>query len=469
MNYEIFNINKNKTTKINDILIIFTSILYVISIILWVMYDPYQLDYQHSIVLKIINYHFYFGIDGLSLFFIYLTTFLIPLCLIFGHNNKIKDNKFTISLVAIELLLIIVFTTLDFLMFYIFFEAILIPFFIFIGIRGYRTRRIHASYLLFFYTIAGSLLMLVSIVLLYTHTGTTYLETLYSVNTSYARSNLIWFLLFLSFSVKIPVFPFHIWLPEAHVEAPTEGSVLLAGVLLKLGIYGLLRFSIPLFPEASVYFSPIVLMLSTLALIYTSLTTLRQIDVKRIIAYSSVAHMNLCVIGIFTFDPIAVTGTLLLMLGHGIVSGGLFFAIGMMYERYHTKIIKYYSGLVQTMPLLAVFMFLLVLGNISMPGTSNFISEFLILCGIYNKNYIYILLFGLFSIFIGTVYSLLLYNRTMFGLPNIVYMQYTTDLTYKECVILIPLIIHMLWLGIYPASYIDVLYPTVIYNNFNII
>jgi proton-translocating NADH-quinone oxidoreductase chain M len=346
-------LTKNIIFYISTLLFFFTSFL-------WITFNPYNFGYQHIYCLQWFDFKFFIGIDGLSLFFIYLTTFLIPLCLLFSWNNNTKNNYYSmLFLISIEILLIFVFSVIDLLLFYIFFEAILIPFFVFIGINGYRKRRIHAAYLLFFYTLFGSLLLLISIFAIYLHCGTTDIQLLWNSSFSNERENLFWIFFFLAFAVKIPIFPFHIWLPEAHVEAPTEGSVLLAGVLLKLGTYGMLRFLFPIFPNATVYFSPLVLLLSTIAVFYTSFTTLRQIDIKRIVAYSSVSHMNMCVIGLFTFDPIAISGSILLMIGHGLVSGGLFFLIGVMYNRFHTKIIKYYSGLVQLMPLFAFLFFFL--------------------------------------------------------------------------------------------------------------
>ena len=407
------------TILTKNIIFYISTFLFFLTSIIWITYNPYVFGYQHIYCVQWSNLKFFLGIDGLSLFFIYLTTFLIPLCLLFSWNNNTKNNYYSmIFLLSIEILLIFVFSVIDLLLFYIFFEAILIPFFIFIGINGYRKRRIHAAYLLFFYTIFGSLLMLISIFAIYLHCGTTDIQLLWNSSFSEERENLFWIFFFLAFAVKIPIFPFHIWLPEAHVEAPTEGSVLLAGVLLKLGTYGILRFLFPIFPNATIYFSPLVLLLSSLAIFYTSLTTLRQIDIKRIVAYSSVSHMNMCVLGLFTFDPVAISGSILLMVGHGLVSGGLFFLIGILYNRFNTKIIKYYSGLVQLMPIYAFLFFFFTISNMSMPATSNFIGEFLILSGIFFKKNIYCLIISSIGIFVGTIYSIWLYNKIHFGLLN---------------------------------------------------
>jgi proton-translocating NADH-quinone oxidoreductase chain M len=381
----------------------------------------------------------------------------MPLCLLFSWNSKSTlKYHFMFCLFAIELLLFIVFSVMDVLLFYIFFEAILIPFFIYIGICGYRARRIHAAYLFFFYTFFGSLLMLIAIIFIYLHCGTTDIHLLMNSTFSSVREYILWFAFFLSFGIKVPIFPFHIWLPEAHVEAPTEGSVLLAGILLKLGTYGFLRFLFSIFPEGTFFFSPLVLTLSSLAVFYTSLTTLRQIDIKKIIAYSSVAHMNMGILGLFLFDPIAVIGSFLMMIGHGVISGGLFFMVGILYDRYKTKLIQYYSGLVQCMPLFTTILFLFILGNISLPGTANFTSEFLIICGFCIKFNVILMLMGSIGIFLGTIYSMWLFNKISFGMPYYYMYKYLKDINYLELVILIPILFHMFWLGIFPNSYLDV-------------
>ena len=434
-------------------------LLYCGSIILWINYDPYKCTLQYEWSMNIKGIYFYFGIDGLSLFFIYLTTFLIPLCLLFNWDQKREHTNFHL-LIAIELLLILVFMTTDILVFYILFESVLIPFFIFIGLNAYRNRKIHAAYLLFFYTIAGSVFMLVSILSIYIYAGTTDLTILLDKNYIQNKyiEKLIWISFFIAFAVKIPIFPFHIWLPEAHVEAPTEGSVILAGILLKLGTYGILRFLIPMFPDITLYYSPFVMVLATLGIIYTSFITLRQIDIKRIVAYSSVAHMNLCVLGMFSNDTTAVAGSILLMIGHGVVSGGFFFAIGVLYKRCHTKLIKYYSGLLHCMPLFSTCLFLLTMGNISLPLTSNFIGEFLILYGLYATSNIYGLVAGVVSIFVGTLYSILLFNKLLFGeAGEFLKTKKCLDLSYKEIHLFFLIIIHMLWIGIYPNSFLDII------------
>lgn len=443
-----------------------STLLYWFSVTLWVKYDPYSIIPQYEWAIQIANNHMYFAVDGLSLFFVYLTTFLMPLCFVFNwdeqHEEEVNNNF--ISLFIIEILLILAFTTTDILMFYIFFETILLPFFIFIGLNATRKRKTHASYLLFFYTIGGSIFMLLSIIMIYMHFGTTDIMVVshQHIDNEYIK-HIIWICFFITFAIKIPIFPFHIWLPEAHVEAPTEGSVLLAGLLLKLGTYGIMRFLIPIFPTITLYYSPLVTVLSILGIIYTSMITIRQIDIKRIIAYSSIAHMNLCVLGIFSLNNVAIAGSILLMISHGLVSGGLFFMIGMMYNRFHTKIIKYYSGLVKYMPVFGALFFILILSNISMPLTSNFIGEFLILYGLYVNNNIYGLIASIIGIFIGTMYSISLFNRLFFGISSN-YNKYTADIQWEELAILLPIIGHILWIGIYPDPFLSVINTYIFFN-----
>lgn len=337
-----------------------TLLLFIISIFLYIMYDPLINTFQYTFALKYYNYYLYFGIDGISIFFLLLTSFFIPLCILFSWKSTFfYINEYYICLLSLEFLLFIIFTTMDLMLFYIFFEAILVPFFILIGIYGSRLRKIHASYMLFFYTIVGSILMLLAIIYIYIYAGTLNFQLLCNIEFN---SNLIYFLwiaFFLSFSVKIPIFPFHIWLPEAHVEAPTEASVILAAILLKVGIYGFIRILIPLFPYITLYYANIILLLNLLSLVYTSMSTLRQIDIKKVIAYSSISHMNVCVIGIVSYNIYSISGSILLMFGHGFVSGGLFFLIGILYDRYKIKLFSYYSGIVHIMPIYSSFFFFL--------------------------------------------------------------------------------------------------------------
>jgi proton-translocating NADH-quinone oxidoreductase chain M len=438
----------------------FFIFLFILCNIMWVLFDPLCGGFQFLNFIDIFDIFIRFGIDGLSFFSIYLTALLIPLCLLFSSISRttIEEKNNNMFLVFfIGLLLLIVFYVLDFILFYISFEAILVPFFVYIGISGYRVRRIHAAYLFFFYTLVGSFFTLISIFFFFLQAGSTDIEILWNTEFIGVRSYLLWIALFITFAIKVPMFPFHIWLPEAHVEAPTEGSVLLAGLLLKLGTYGFLRFLFPLLPDLNYYFAPFVIMLSSIGIIYTSFSTLRQIDIKRVIAYSSIAHMNMCMVGLFSYNEIAFIGSIFLMIAHGVVSGGLFFIIGMIYNRYSTKIIYYFSGVIHYMPLLSFFFFMLLLGNIGMPGTSNFVGELLILCGLmYNGNHVAIIA-AVVGIFLCTVYSMWMYNKVIFLLPKFYYLV-VYDLFFFEIIILLFLVILMIFLGIFPVyllSYID--------------
>jgi proton-translocating NADH-quinone oxidoreductase chain M len=452
IHYEIY-----KRTKLKTNLFIVSLVLFVATLFLLLIYDPLLNIFQYTFCIKYFNYYSYFGIDGITLFFLLLTSFFIPLCILFSWNSSfIYIKEYYICIISLEILLYIIFTTLDIFFFYIFFEAILIPFFILIGIYGSRVRKIHAAYMLFFYTIVGSILMLFSIIYIFIHAGTLNLQLLWNIEFDTVLSNFLWFSFFLSFSVKIPIFPFHIWLPEAHVEAPTEASVILAAILLKVGIYGFLRILIPVFPNITFYYLNIIILLNILSLLYTSLVTLRQIDIKKIIAYSSISHMNICTLGIISFKSYSISGSMLLMFGHGFVSGGLFFLIGILYDRYKTKVIFYYSGLVHSMPLFSSILFFYILSNISMPLTSNFIGEFLIIYGLLAQQRVITLLFVSISIFICTVYSILLYNKLIFGLPNYNNINYIKDIQKLEFMILLPITLCVLIIGIYPKLFIDI-------------
>jgi NADH-ubiquinone oxidoreductase chain 4 len=446
----ICTVSKFSIIRLKQLILFLSLIIFFFSVNLWILYDPFSLNFQWIFSAKFFSFHFFFGIDGLSLFFFFLTSFLIPVCILYGWNNVYYyATEYLIALFCMELVLLSFFTSLDLIMFYIFFESILIPLFIFIGLYGSRKRKLHASYFLFFYTLFGSLLMLFSILVIYFHTGTTDLLLLYGLEFSLSREKFIWFLFFISFAIKIPMFPFHIWLPEAHVEAPTEGSVLLAGILLKLGGYGFLRVLIPLFMNATLYFLPFVFTLALVSILYTSLVTLRQIDLKRVIAYSSIAHMNLAVIGLFSFSLVSISGGILLMISHGFISSALFFLIGMVYDRYKTRLIKYYNGLVGLMPLYISFLFFFIVSNISFPGTSSFIAELFICIPLFQWSG-FLLIFSTLSFLFCTIYSILLYNRISFGVANVMYIRYGFDLTRLEFHVLLPLAFFVLVFGLFP-------------------
>jgi len=359
-----------------------------------------------------------------------------------------------------EFFLIGVFSILDLLLFYIFFESVLIPMYLIVGVWGSRERKIRAAYFFFLYTLLGSVLMLLSILYIYYQVGTTDYEVLLTFIFSKIEQKLLWLSFFGSFATKVPMVPVHLWLPEAHVEAPTAGSVILAGVLLKLGTYGFLRFSFPLFPEASFFFAPIVYLLSIVGIVYTSFTAIRQTDFKRIIAYTSVAHMNLVMVGLFSFNTIGLEGAILQSLSHGFVASALFLIIGIVYERHHTRMVKYYGGLVHTMPLYTFIFLFFTMSNIGLPGTGSFVGEFLILAGSFktNTSATFISATGMI---IGGCYSLWLFNRISYGNVKIQYLKDYIDLNKRETIIFLPLIFGTIAIGLYPEIFLNSMHMSV--------
>jgi len=394
------------------------------------------------------------GVDGISFFFVLLTTFIIPLCLLYSWNLMHRYSFFQIKIYVVNFLLLMffvlnVFCTLNLFVFFIFFEAILMPMVLIIGIWGPGDRRIKANYYFIFYTLVGSILLLFAILVIFTERGTTDFFLLFNMHWESTRVQLIlWFCFFLSFAIKMPMFPFHIWLPEAHVEAPTAASVVLAALLLKLGGYGFIRF-LPLFPYAYIYFNPLMYTLGVVSVIYASFVTIRQIDLKKIIAYSSVAHMNLGTVGIFSLNFQGIQGSIFLMLSHGIVSSALFFLVGMLYDRYYTKFLKYYGGIAIKMPIYSSILLFFSLANLGFPGTSNFIGEFLILIGVVEKNTSIMVLTATGMLF-SSIYSIWLFNRLCFGNIKIVFIKEYQDLTKREYFCLFPLIFLTVLLGVAP-------------------
>jgi NADH-quinone oxidoreductase subunit M len=397
--------------------------------------------------------YFCFGFDGLSILFFWLSSLLIFLCILFVWNEFLF-KEYAIVLTVLNLLLLLVFSVLDVLFFYIFFEAILIPMYLMIGLWGSRERKVRAVYLFFFYTLIGSLCMLLGLLYIYNLTGTLNFEYLLNYKFTFEQQYWLWLAFFLSFASKIPLFPLHVWLPEAHVEAPTVGSVLLAGILLKLGVYGFLRFSLNLFPEASLFFSPFVYLLSVLGIIYASMSAIRQTDLKRIIAYSSVAHMNLVTMGIFSFNIIGIEGSIMQSISHGFVSGAMFLLVGILYDRYHSRLLYYYGGLVHMMPVYAVLFLIFTMANIALPGTSSFVGEFLLLTGIYKVNILSSVISALGVILCGA-YSLWLYNRIIFGNLKINHTLLFKDITFREFAIIFPLLFLVFLMGIYPTFFLN--------------
>ena len=442
-----------------------SGLILFLSSVLLVNFNTNNYYFQNIVYYNIgsnyLNLSYSFGVDGISIFFFFLSSFLIFLCVLFVWEEKLL-KEYLLILLILNLLLLLVFSVLDLFLFYIFFEAILIPMYLMIGTLGSRERKIRAAYLFFFYTLFGSLLMLIAIIYIYNIVGTLNLEYLFNWTFTFNEQYWLWIAFFLSFASKIPMFPFHIWLPEAHVEAPTVGSVLLAGILLKLGVYGFLRFSITLFPLASLYFSPLVYFFSIVGVIYASLTAIRQTDFKRVIAYSSVAHMNLITLGIFSFNNISIEGSLLQSISHGFVSGALFLLIGVLYDRYHSRLLYYYGGLVHTMPMYSIFFLFFTLSNIALPGTSSFVGEFLILAGVY-KTSILTSILGALGVILSGAYSLWLYNRLIFGNLKFSYTLEFKDITLKEFLVLIPLAFFVLFMGLYPSFFSNYFHLTV-YN-----
>ena len=437
---------------------------FLISLLLWVGFDKSTVKFQfvdQIFWVPSLNLNLTVGIDGISLFLVILTTLLIPLCILASWAGiKVNVKEYLIAFLVMESFLIGVFCTLDLLLFYILFESVLIPMFMIIGIWGSRERKIRAAYFFFLYTLLGSVLMLLGILYIYTLVGTTDYETLLAFSLSPLEQKVLWLTFFASFATKVPMLPMHIWLPEAHVEAPTAGSVILAGVLLKLGTYGFIRFSLPLFPEASIYFTPLVYSMAAIAVVYTSLTAIRQTDLKRIIAYTSVAHMNLVIIGLFSFNVIGVEGALLQSLSHGFVASALFLVIGVLYDRHHTRMVKYYGGLVHVMPIFSWVFLVFTMANIALPGTSSFVGELLILTGAYKTNTT-ITFIGATGMVFGGGYSLWLFNRIVYGNLKTQYVNQFCDMEKREFFVFLPLLLGTLFMGVYPEIFLDTMHISI--------
>nr|WGM81686.1 NADH dehydrogenase subunit 4 [Mastigias papua] len=451
----IFFMNRNDHQKIKKIGLLLSFLVLWASVWLWVT-EQFKTSYQSTQVLNWLSDNIntswgpvLFGLDNISFPFILLTNLLIPICIIISWNTiNFLVREFIICLLLIQILLTLVFTSLNLLIFYISFEGILIPMFLIIGIWGSRKEKERAAYYFFFFTLVGSLFMLLGLFVLYNYHGTLDYQILFTRKTPESLQIWIFLAFFLSLAVKIPKIPVHIWLPQAHVEAPVAGSVLLAGVLLKLGGYGFIRFSWTLFPYAASYFSPFIILLSFIAIIYASLTTCRQIDTKKLVAYSSVAHMGLVVLGIFSKTYEGVIASVLLMVAHGFVSSGLFISVTNLYDRFHTRVIRYYRGVVYTMPLFTSLFFLLTLSNMAFPVTINFIGEFLSILSI-TQTTLLGLICPLLGMIITGIYSLLLFNKVCFGNPS-QYILYPRDLTRREFQAPLILLLFTLMLGFTP-------------------
>ncbi|MDC3055211.1 NADH-quinone oxidoreductase subunit M [Candidatus Pelagibacter sp.] len=429
---------------------------FFLSLYLWIVFDKSIVDFQfveeREWISGFINYKV--GVDGISILFILLTTFITPICVITVNStikNRLKD--FLIAILILETFMIGVFCSLDLVVFYLFFEAGLIPMFLIIGIWG-GERRVYSAFKFFLYTLLGSVLMLVAIISIYWITGTTDVIKLYELGIDAKYQNLLWLAFFSSFAVKTPMWPVHTWLPDAHVEAPTAGSVLLAAILLKMAGYGFIRFSLGLFPDASLYFVPLVYTLSLIAIIYTSLVALMQEDMKKLIAYSSVAHMGFVTLGIFTMTQQGIEGSIFQMISHGLVSAALFLCVGVVYDRLHTRLINRYGGLVSIMPKYAIVFMVFTLGALGLPGTSGFIGEFLVLMGAFKKNILVATIASL-GVILGAAYMLWLYKRIIFGKLINEDVKKMVDLKRFEIVTLWLLVLPIIFFGFYPEPLIN--------------
>ncbi len=454
-------INTENYEKISKVIALTISLaVFIASLFLILYFDKSSADFQFFERTEIMKglFTYQMGIDGISILFILLTTFLTPVCILASWNS-INDriDYYMSSFLILETLMIGTFCSLDIVMFYIFFESVLIPMFIIIGIWG-GERRVYSAFKFFLYTLLGSILMLAAIIFIILISGTTELPLIYenlNINKGMTQ-NILWLAFFASFAVKMPMWPVHTWLPDAHVEAPTAGSVILAAILLKMGGYGFLRFSLPMFPDASLYFSNFVFFLSIVAIIYTSIVAYVQEDIKKLIAYSSVAHMGFVTMGIFTFSINGIQGSIFQMFSHGLISGALFLSVGVVYERMHTRKISDYGGVVSVMPKFAVMFMIFTLANIGLPGTSGFIGEFLTIIALFSLSKTFAF-FAASGVILSAVYGLWLYRKVIFEKISNEAVKALKDLSFREKVILIPLVILIILFGVYPMPVLDLI------------
>jgi NADH-quinone oxidoreductase subunit M len=434
-----------------------TVITFLLALMMWAEFDQtvagFQFQERHDWVGGLMSYHL--GVDGISILFVVLTAFLMPICILASWTIETRVKEYMISFLALETLMIGVFCSLDLVLFYLFFEGGLIPMFLIIGVWG-GPRRVYASFKFFLFTLLGSVLMLLAIMAMYWHAGTTNIaEILQNPTFPADMQTWLWLAFFASFAVKLPMWPVHTWLPDAHVEAPTAGSVILAAILLKMGGYGFLRFSLPMFPSASEMFAPLVFVMSVVAIIYTSLVALRQEDMKKLIAYSSVAHMGFVTIGIFTLTRQGIDGALFQMISHGLISAALFLCVGVVYDRMHSRLISAYGGLVHRMPAYAMVFMVFTLANVGLPGTTGFVGEFLTLLAAFQVS-TWLAFFAATGIVLSAGYALWLYRRVIFGVIEKESLKAMADLSRREAVMLFPLVILVIFFGFYPAPLLDV-------------
>jgi NADH-quinone oxidoreductase subunit M len=443
---------------------LWTSLItFALSLVLWAQFDKASPEFQfieQAAWLPEFGIGYVMGVDGVSVLFVLLSTALTPLCILASWEAvQSRVREYMIAFLVLETMMVGMFCALDFVLFYIFFEAVLIPMFLIIGVWG-GARRVYAAYKFFLYTLLGSVLMLLAIIALWYQAGTTNIPELYEFDIPFAMQVWLFLAFFASFAVKVPMWPVHTWLPDAHVEAPTAGSVILAGVLLKMGAYGFLRFSLPMLPDASQYFAPAVYVLSIVAVVYTSLVALAQEDMKKLIAYSSVAHMGIVTLGIFTFNQQGIEGALFTMLSHGVVSGALFLCVGVLYDREHTREIARYGGVAKVMPAYALVFMLFTMASVALPGTAGFPGEFLVILGAWAVNP-WVAFGAALGMILGAAYMLLLYRRVAFGKITRDSLKGLLDLSPREHAIFAPLIVLTLWMGVYPQSFLSFFSATV--------
>ena len=436
---------------------LFSSIAtFLLSLFIWYSLDKNLANFQFVEEKSWINdfIKFKLGIDGISILFIVLTTFITPICIISCINSvETRVKEFLIAILILETFMIGVFCSLDLVIFYLFFEAGLIPMFLIIGVWG-GPKRVYSAFKFFLYTLLGSVLMLIAIIIIYWLTGTTDVTQIYEIKIPREHQNILWLAFFSSFAVKMPMWPVHTWLPDAHVEAPTAGSVILAAILLKMAGYGFLRFSIPMFPVASEFFTPLIYSLSIIAIIYTSLVALMQEDMKKLIAYSSVAHMGYVTLGIFTFTKQGMEGSIFQMISHGLISAALFLCVGVVYDRLHSRLISTYGGVVNYLPKYSLLFLIFALAGLGLPGTSGFLGEFLVLTGTFQKSYL-VAMIATFGVVLSATYMLWLTKRVIFGDTNNNEIKTLKDVNKLEMTMLASLAFFIIFFGFYPSPLME--------------
>ena len=468
----IFLSKKQSNNKSVVYVSLFTSIVnFILSLFLWYSFDPNTISFQFVEESTWINdfIKFKLGIDGISILFIVLTAFITPICIISCINSvKERVKEFLVAILVLETFMIGVFCSIDLVIFYLFFEAGLIPMFLIIGVWG-GPKRVYSAFKFFLFTLLGSVLMLIGIIMIYFLTGTTDITQIYQIKIPVEYQNILWLAFLSSFAVKMPMWPVHTWLPDAHVEAPTAGSVILAAILLKMAGYGFLRFSIPMFPLASDFFTPLIYTLSIIAILYTSLVALMQEDMKKLIAYSSVAHMGYVTLGMFTLTQQGIEGSIFQMISHGLISAALFLCVGVVYDRLHSRLISTYGGLVNYLPKYSLLFVIFALASLGLPGTTGFLGEFLILTGTIQKNYIVAML-ATIGVVLGAAYILWLTKRVIFGKTNNTQIKSLKDINFSEMFMLSILAFFVIFFGIYPSPIIDTISVSVehLINNYQL-